>query len=800
VSTAGGSQSHGGALSLVYSTLACRHCTFQRNSAGSGGALYLETQCEAEIADSAFDENAARPTQDALALGGGLYFSFGSRLSLVRVTARQNSADFGGGLYLSQSQLVTVEQSSFFNNTARLDGGGIYSIDSAPKIQSSSFQQNSAAGGGGAMLMDDTSAVDQASVHYDSNRAVYGPSVATPPSVLLILSGSEALTAIFAESSQPFAAPITLQMKDALGNTVASDSVSLVRAISNVSMLGVLTMPVKQGLVQFNDLGLRGVPGQEYNLTFEVSLPSGSKLVSPAIAVRLAACHGELQYYDGVRPECQTLLRTKIPSGGLGVLLFAAAVEAVFAVLCFGVVRYYKADRVIHSASPTFLYLLCVGALLMSLAVVLTVVPQSTGVCSARLFLVNLAFMIGFGSLFLKTYRLHKIFNNPLIRVVAIKNKDLLTVLSALCLVDLFLLSLWLGVSPYSLLSAMEEACVSDHGDAFLLVISVLKGVMLVAGAVLTYKVRNVNSMYNESSYIAFAIYNVGFISLIWIIMRFGINNSISPATASSVDAVLALLGSGVTMVALFVPKFIAIRAKEGQKAFYGLRNVDMSGGRTTATLYSNLSQEEEKDAEGQAQPPSANPSSSAAADSSNTAAAAAASAHKLSKDQKRAQLLVQQFDALVEELRHQLLRLKKAKEEGVKKEEEVKSVLDKLGNLHAEIEYHYTTTGCGALPDADIVKQIMDDVEAGRSRPISQTQASRSAHSPRFGSSSQRSSQASAARPNQARLAVSSSASSASASTRTSEALADIPLSDLRTINTDGHTPAPEQEVKQPC
>lgn len=70
---------------------------------------------------------------------------------------------------------------------------------------------------------------------------------------------------------------------------------------------------------------------------------------------------------------------------------------------------------VIHHSSLSFCLICLLGLLLIVLSVFVTnlTVRVSNLHCYLRVPLFNLGFMLSFGALFLKSYALHKVFNNP---------------------------------------------------------------------------------------------------------------------------------------------------------------------------------------------------------------------------------------------------------------------------------------------------------------------------------------------------------------------------------------------------
>jgi hypothetical protein len=80
----------------------------------------------------------------------------------------------------------------------------------------------------------------------------------------------------------------------------------------------------------------------------------------------------------------------------------------------------FSRARVIFAASPPFLILILIGCGLATLASILSIVDQTANVCTAKTWLGHISFHFVFGAVFAKTWRLHRIFNNPVLRAIKV--------------------------------------------------------------------------------------------------------------------------------------------------------------------------------------------------------------------------------------------------------------------------------------------------------------------------------------------------------------------------------------------
>lgn len=120
--------------------------------------------------------------------------------------------------------------------------------------------------------------------------------------------------------------------------------------------------------------------------------------------------------YDFPKPCLESYDVTKSAKVGLSAVAGIAASVCVLTILAVLILP-TKSHKVVLASSPLFLTALLVG-LLMFCGVVLCLVQQQTpALCYLRYWLFNMGTILVFGSLVLKTWRLHKIFNQTLLVV-----------------------------------------------------------------------------------------------------------------------------------------------------------------------------------------------------------------------------------------------------------------------------------------------------------------------------------------------------------------------------------------------
>lgn len=121
------------------------------NKADFGGALYIERDCKASVADCSINNNSVE------ASGGALYSQRDSTLSISKSTLEstnqfvegsdrarsmivENKADYGGALFIQENSVASVSECNINNNAAAKEGAiGLY-VNSTLSISKSTLE------------------------------------------------------------------------------------------------------------------------------------------------------------------------------------------------------------------------------------------------------------------------------------------------------------------------------------------------------------------------------------------------------------------------------------------------------------------------------------------------------------------------------------------------------------------------------------------------------------------------------------------------------------------------------------
>ena len=147
----GNSAAEGGAITAVDSALSLSgNVRFARNTAECGGAMYIQTSDVQMLANIAFESNSAS------LFGGAIVVQHQSNLTTYgNLTCTSNTAGRGGAIYIQSSAVQLLANIAFEDNTASWNGGAIAAKDqSNMSINGDMTFTNNSAGNGGAVYIE----------------------------------------------------------------------------------------------------------------------------------------------------------------------------------------------------------------------------------------------------------------------------------------------------------------------------------------------------------------------------------------------------------------------------------------------------------------------------------------------------------------------------------------------------------------------------------------------------------------------------------------------------------------------
>jgi gamma-aminobutyric acid type B receptor len=223
--------------------------------------------------------------------------------------------------------------------------------------------------------------------------------------------------------------------------------------------------------------------------------------------------------------------------------------------------------KVIKVAQPMFCVAFCVSSAIVSVSNILFVGENNDTMCMLRPFVFNIFFDIMFGSLFLKTFRVYKIFGNKSLSKVKVSSFDVIKTYGAVLAVDVVLLIVWyidVGMEGeviqntlpgYQEISGTYDTKECKSADMYEFATTFFKILLVVCGVYLSYITRNVPDKFAESKWIALSVYQVFVLGLVGLLVK-----GAAPGSLLLVQGITVPLACMSTTSCIFGPKVLMIK------------------------------------------------------------------------------------------------------------------------------------------------------------------------------------------------------------------------------------------------
>jgi hypothetical protein len=170
--------------------------------------------------------------------------------------------------------------------------------------------------------------------------------------------------------------------------------------------------------------------------------------------------------------------------------------------------------KVLKMSQVKFTKLFLVGCLGVNVTSFLLVGPNSDTLCSARVWMFNFFITFALAPLLAKTYRLHCIFNNTNLEVVAITMERLVAMCVCLLAVDAILMGVWQGTMGTGFERVTSLGNDQSYAEHILCKVSPIayglysyKAVIITIGCVLSFITRDVDPAFSESKALMVMLY-----------------------------------------------------------------------------------------------------------------------------------------------------------------------------------------------------------------------------------------------------------------------------------------------------
>jgi len=226
-------------------------------------------------------------------------------------------------------------------------------------------------------------------------------------------------------------------------------------------------------------------------------------------------------------------------------------------------------NPIIRYATPLFCVTTIVG-IFVSLAGLATQLADPTdALCMINFWLMGVGFMLTFGSVFVKSWRIWRVLAAAKKLERQIISQGLLAgIVGVAVLLELIFMAIWQGVDPLKVHQVTisgsdtqyKNACRADS-DGFLVAWVAYKGFSMLIGLFLAFKVKDSFREFNESKGIVASIYIVGLVVFFCIPLGFGLRDY--PNIELVIEAIGIIFSYAGILVALFWDKFKVIVLKD---------------------------------------------------------------------------------------------------------------------------------------------------------------------------------------------------------------------------------------------
>ncbi|CAF3763691.1 unnamed protein product [Rotaria socialis] len=284
---------------------------------------------------------------------------------------------------------------------------------------------------------------------------------------------------------------------------------------------------------------------------------------------------------DTERSEVRRLVMNMIEIGLITTGCILGLALAIF-FLTFNIINRHQ--RYIKLSSPKLNNVMVLGAMHIHISIILFGLDEwfldrnlLGHACMLRIFLLSGGFSLMFGSMFLKTLRVYRIFTSrdrPLLHSKLLQDQHLLLLCFVLYGIDIIFMISWQIFDPHSAkitygpirrfdvdIIVLNEIsyCASKYRHKILPLIYVYKSLFLIMGGYLAAKTRHVHiAALNDSKFIVWSIYVVVLTSLFTVIVMISMQNL---TTYVAICLVVIVVTSSILCL-VFLPKVIILQSR----------------------------------------------------------------------------------------------------------------------------------------------------------------------------------------------------------------------------------------------
>ncbi|CAG5132451.1 unnamed protein product, partial [Candidula unifasciata] len=242
-----------------------------------------------------------------------------------------------------------------------------------------------------------------------------------------------------------------------------------------------------------------------------------------------------------------------------------------------------KKQLVIKTASPIFLHLMCLGAVLMCSSVLVMFGEATSLTCTLQIWPFHVGFTVMYGALLIKTWRISEIFRSGGARKrVNLPDKALLQRMLPLVVCVIIYLAIWTGIDPPVVVTEKTSSNLKFFTCSmswWTYVMYSLEALLLLAGVYLCFTVRKAPAHFNESKFITWATYNAIILGSFVIMLTRLVGLSAGPDIVYILMMAQQQVFVTITMALIFTPKFWTLyKGVSGDSVMYSNHVMTITG------------------------------------------------------------------------------------------------------------------------------------------------------------------------------------------------------------------------------
>ncbi|CAF0736219.1 unnamed protein product [Adineta steineri] len=288
---------------------------------------------------------------------------------------------------------------------------------------------------------------------------------------------------------------------------------------------------------------------------------------------------------DTERSEIQRVVLTVSEIISITIACILSLVLAIF-FLTFNII--YRHERYIKLSSPKLNNVIVIGAIHIQIAIFLFTLDKwfiehriLGHICMLRILLFSGGFSLTFGSMFLKTLRVYRIFTSndrPLLHSKLLQDHHLLLICLYIYSIDVIIIFAWQFLDPHEIIYTDGQIrrldmdtivtdriyhCNSQYRQKILPLIYLYKSLFLIVGGYLAAKTRHVHiSALNDSKFIVWSIYTVVLTSVFTVTIMISIQN----LRTYVVLCFVVIIMKSFIICLVFVPKVLTLKTRHREE------------------------------------------------------------------------------------------------------------------------------------------------------------------------------------------------------------------------------------------